>query len=612
MSLHFTKPNKKDYIILGASFVFSLLCGIFSPGGRHLSYFLTALPWSLASAYSLVFCFKKCRQDRHWIWRIALTLILNIATVSLLLRNETWPNNHEYVSFNSRTICYAMHYKECDFLPIWGSGESNNMGEPMPLYYHKLFYHISGPIYMFTENIKGAVVGAIIIFNIIGIIGLYKLFRRLKIPVNSAFLLALCLIFQNYVATEIFVRGALAELSAFMVLPWLLWWCLKFLQEEKYDHKLPLILFAVYLGHSIIAFYGVFMLMIFFVIKIISSPEKKQFLQLLKNGAISAIIFGLLLSPIAIIMYKLSEYYDPSTIKFSIRNHYIDFYKYFFDDDYIWRLHYDNYTVQLNILLWLTIIVLSLTLGVKAIQRKIKLIPDYGFIAFSLSFLFFLFLQLRSSIFFYDTVPGADYIQFPWRLLCFIVTIGIVLIGYLVQKTANTTNISTQTLSLTLLIGFCFGFPMYKSTSGFWKWIDEKTYQREAYYGVYGIGEYTPVVEGVDVHADENVFEKLHFMGRLYHQGVVLEIPEAAKASRIPYKQEKLEVEFNIEAQKEMQAIFPVNYSGLEVLIAEYDNGETKKLTAYRNAKDPRIHCKIPEGNYKLVIHLPSYFNLFL
>lgn len=107
--------------------------------------------------------FKKNRSISY-----ILPIIVGISTLMQIILRHGWPLNHEGNSFFLRTIIYADHICAGDYWPIWSSMDNYGLGSPQPLFYHKVFYFISGSIYALTNNIKLSVVISILLFLVIG------------------------------------------------------------------------------------------------------------------------------------------------------------------------------------------------------------------------------------------------------------------------------------------------------------------------------------------------------------------------------------------------------------------------------------------------------------
>ena len=125
-----------------------------SVGTRSTAHFAGASRWKFEAGFALVTL-------------LAITIILSIVG-----RHSGWPNNDEGTTQAFETEIYSAHFRQLDFFPIWSSSDSYGLGSPLPLYYHKAFFMVSGLLYLLLGNIKSALVLGIAIFMVVGVYGM--------------------------------------------------------------------------------------------------------------------------------------------------------------------------------------------------------------------------------------------------------------------------------------------------------------------------------------------------------------------------------------------------------------------------------------------------------
>ncbi len=135
--------------------------------------------------------------------------------------------NDEFASQAFETQIYSAHFRQLDFFPVWSTSGAFGLGSPLPLYYHKAFFVVSGTAYLIPGDIRATLVLSPGAFMVVGVYGMRTALsvittRRMLITVGE-----LGLIFTNYASTDWLVRGDFAEFSAMMPIPWVLWWCHK-------------------------------------------------------------------------------------------------------------------------------------------------------------------------------------------------------------------------------------------------------------------------------------------------------------------------------------------------------------------------------------------------
>ncbi|MGH2571041.1 MAG: hypothetical protein ACRDGR_07440, partial [bacterium] len=225
-------------------------------------------------------------------------------SVAAVVFHEGWPFNHETVTFAFRTHVYASHLAQGDFLPIWSSEDT---------WYHKLFYFASGLLYLATGSMKAALVVAIVLFLLVGCAGLHAAATRLGLRPRDASLLAATLPLQTYTIFDWLVRGAMAELSAAMIAPWLFRALLVLVQEGKVSIGLPVSLAAFALAHSALACFGG--IAVFAAWGIVAfGGDRRAFLAVTGRLAIAGLVVIAVLAPYLFAAWKLRRLYDVSIL----------------------------------------------------------------------------------------------------------------------------------------------------------------------------------------------------------------------------------------------------------------------------------------------------------
>lgn len=139
-------------------------------------------------------------------------LVVGLITLFPLWAYSVWPINHEGLSFFSRLHVYQQHFQAGDFLPIWSSLDNHGFGSPQPLFYHKLFYFVSTAfLYVFSGNLKVALITAVCFFLIVGAWGTRKLVLEIGGSAFAAFCAGLMMLLANYTVTDWLVRGGIGR-----------------------------------------------------------------------------------------------------------------------------------------------------------------------------------------------------------------------------------------------------------------------------------------------------------------------------------------------------------------------------------------------------------------
>lgn len=538
-------------------------------------------------------------NDQLSVFLVGLMLIFSMAVLWPVLINQGWPYNHEWLGWRSRLMCYVFHFKQYDFFPIWSSADAFGLGSPLPLYYHKLFYYLSAIFYFVFNDVKASIITALFIFNFIGVYGLYKAIKLIKVKSWVATIVAICFLFQYYTVTDWFVRGAFAEYSALMLLPLFFIWAFNFLIHQKYSPSIGVLLGIIYHAHSIIAFFLVFLIAITVGLGFIY--RKVSFVNFI-IPAIKSIVYAILI----ILLFNFPilvthHYYDPSYVKFDINYFFKEPLQYLYDTAYVWNKTWEGYTVEFNVFTSLSLIFAFMTIFFhpKKVKNLLKNKPEYVLLIISL--LFYTFLQLKISSVFFNLVPGADYIQFPWRLISFIQTIILLILAVFFNHISQ-----YKLLKYSVFLFFALSmttYPLLKSTGEGWQWFKEKELEAQVNEGVFGVGEYMPIVKGYEQPDSD-------FFGKLVQNGIQVgdSLNKVIKGNTS--NPEELFLEYKVEMLHKDKVIFPVNFSGMELLYLEQ---ACRKYTVptERTADDPRVRAELPKGNYTAVLVLPNTINVF-
>ncbi len=527
-----------------------------------------------------------------------IILFFSLLTLWPIFIKEGWPFNHEWLSWRSRLICYVLHFKQGDIFPIWSSADAFGMGSPLPLYYHKLFYFLSAIIYMLVHNVKASIVISLAIFNFIGVYGVYKSLRLLNIEKYTALFIGLSLLFQYYTITDWFIRGSFAEYSALMLLPWLFYWAFDLLLNSRYSIWLGALFGVLYHAHSIIAYYAIFLIIATQIIGIIYQKVtlKKLFVLNLKIACLVIIIIGAYNFPIIF----TSKYYDPSYIKFDMNNQFRNITEYFLNVNYHWNETWEGYTVEFSPI---AIIFSLLSLFVLLYDKKniIVLLKNKAVYALLLFvFVFYSVLQFPFSILFYNNIPGADFLQFPWRLISFMQISLLFLLGVIFNYLRKYPKL--KYLSIVFFLGLVCTYPIFNKTSGSWQWFNTEQLEAQTNDGVFGIGEYMPVVKGYDKPDSD-------FLKKLAASGIQVKDSTSNIVALPFFNKEELFLNYKVKMFNKDTIILPFNYSGLELLYLTKEDNIKYFLPSYRTDSDPRIKAILPVGSYQLTLVLPNMGN---
>ncbi len=356
------------------------------------------------------------------LFSVAVLLIINA------VGNVYWPHNHEGLTPFIRTSIYVEHLKHGDVFPVWSVRDGDGLGSPLPAYYHKLFYLVSGGVGALGLSVRASVIFAIACFLTLGGIGLYGAARELGLARVASAAGAVMLLVAGYTTTNWLVRGAMAELSSAMLVPWLLLGLLRSTRLGRVSKVLGVSVGLMLAAHSVLAFYGALLsgaiiLWAVLVGRVSLRPG------LFWDSLPALLITALLALPSVGALMIFGGDYELSRINgngmYTPRNQFVALERYFWDTTWSWGRAWDHYTVQIDS----AVLVVALVGFAALIFRRPRMGERrFQWLVVAAIVVACAFLQGPWAVLFYETVPGAGFIQFPWRLLAFI-TPGLILVS---------------------------------------------------------------------------------------------------------------------------------------------------------------------------------------
>lgn len=284
---------------------------------------------------------------------VTLYLACCIFSIQNLSTTDLWPNNHEGNSFFTRTLLYSDHFKQGDFFPIWSGVDNGQFGSPLPALYHKVFYYVSGSIHVITDNVKFSVVLSIVLFMLIGALGTFFLAQSMGLKTFQSVASGIGLIFANYTVTNWLVRGAMAEFSGAMIIPFLLTVFARDLTRGKFRLLTGLVAGSLFLAHSVMAYF-VFLIVTMALILVISFTNyfsKSDLINLFKSMYKPSIGFLMFSLPYLLATFHFSKEYSISRITpegLRPRDQFRPFITYIWDKNYTFGKDFTTLTTQID------------------------------------------------------------------------------------------------------------------------------------------------------------------------------------------------------------------------------------------------------------------------
>ena len=405
------------------------------------------------------------------------------------------------------------------------------------------------------------------------------------------------LISANYTVTDWLVRGALSETSAAMLVPWALIFFQRATQTSKINYQLSFYLTLIFLSHSVICFYLVIFFSLAFTL-LLAMGKLKESIFKPAPIVISILIFLALNSPYLIATYFIADNYDMSRIliEYQPATQFHAMEEYLFSPNFRWgNLGEGNYTVQLD--LPITLILLAM-IGIlifrlpKLKYSELVLSKICILLPLTIIFIFSIFLQTKLSTPFYEYIPGAKYLQFPWRLLSVITPIMIAFACYLPNVLLNKYSANCmQLIAVILMAYFCvsrYSYPAFNELS----YLDHR--------GLFSsYGEYKPLNQA-DVIDSKIILSEAKLMGCDYK-----------RTSNAPG--EVLEQRFTVDCVNNAKIPFPIIKSPLH-RVTSFNKTQNKltQLSCEAGLSRPTLcNLLIQKGESEITIEMPHLGIIF-
>jgi len=348
-----------------------------------------------------------------------LALILSIPTFSTLIRPGFFPMHDDISAMRLLEMdkCVKDGQIPCRWVPDMGFGYGYpqfNYYAPTPYYLMEVF-HLGGLGYL--DSVKA---GFVINF-VLSTLGMYLLGKSLWGRAGG-FISALFYSYLPYRAMDAFARGAVGELYALAILPFVFWSCREVLfGGKKAVLWLALSLAALLTSHNItgmifLPFFVGWAIFLIFTQKLSQLPDFKK--RIIEFG--SGIIWGLGISA----FFVLPAFFERNMVHiktltggyFDYLAHFVSFGQLFFSNYWGYGTSeagpWDEALFTVGIFHW-TIAILAII--VAYILKRRREIPTLLF--WVIAGLVAAFFAHSRSVFLWKAFPFSSFIQFPWRFL---------------------------------------------------------------------------------------------------------------------------------------------------------------------------------------------------
>lgn len=366
------------------------------------------------------------RTSIDWVLLLAAILIAGLAMGRLLIA-DGWPHNHEMLSPFERTEGFRRAFLEGDLWPIWTPFAHNGHGSAWPLFYHRLFTSAAAAISL-VVGVEAAVKLTILAFLIVGAAGMAQCAKALGAGRILQLTAAALFAFSPYAYFDWLIRGATAEFSAFALIPWLLLCLLRILEGRRSGALLGVTLVLLYHAHIVVFLYCALLF-----VPLLPLLRREAVRPALQTLLIASAAVALLCVPHALLVLEIgSEFQLGALSMFKPQNEFVPLRRYVWDQDFAWGRTWRGNSVEIG---WSLLLALVLVTSAAVVWRVYPRTRQAAFLW--LAFLIFIALQLPLAATFYEAVPHAELLQFPWRLIALVLPLTVLLFTLAAQRLAD-------------------------------------------------------------------------------------------------------------------------------------------------------------------------------
>jgi hypothetical protein len=341
-----------------------------------------------------------------------------------------WPDNHDGVACFQKVEIFRRAFAGGNVLPVWTPLAENGYGSPFPFFYHRLFNSLAGAVALGTGSAYMAVKAVVPLLLFAGALGMRRALLAMGLGPFHAVCGALLLVFSNYAYTDWVVRGAFAEFSAFMFVPWLTVAALGVVRgAPRAGWGLGAVLAMIFFAHSMIFVFAFGLVLVAFLAALVlSRGARRPFLDLGQAALVVLPITG----PFVLGIWLFGKDLDLDRLRtgmFSVFRNFAPLGEYLYDPLGGWTSNTAGYSVEIGrgfntlALVAFAAVAAGRARGRLSRVRLEEMRP--GWILALGSGLLYVFLQTPLSAPLYRLVPPTQFLQFPWRLLAFSTPVSI-------------------------------------------------------------------------------------------------------------------------------------------------------------------------------------------
>lgn len=345
----------------------------------------------------------------------------------------------------------------------------NITGYPLFTFYPPLPYLLYIPFYSLNTN-------PFLLIKIMALNGFLLMifaviFLGLSFKINPELILLLIITstFNQYRISQIFLRGAINEFYAsiilFFIITFLISFNRKFLFKKKFIFFFSIINFTLLLTHPLSFILGQFLIITISIL--FNSKHFNQIIWYFKTLILTFIYSSFYLIPFLVKIGKTYNYLSYTGF-FSFDNHFLSFrdfvlfnkFRLFSDKFFIETDGFDNYfSIGFSLLTIIFLILTQRFILKKKISKKIYLLFIFS--------VFFIFLSTEKSEIFWRQIKFLKFFQYPFRFLNLSIVYFVLALTFLFKNKKNISPLISLILIVNALVNVYL--PFFKNKDNFSK-----------------------------------------------------------------------------------------------------------------------------------------------
>lgn len=353
---------------------------------------------------------------------LIFVFLLTLPVFKSIIRPGYFPMHDDFQAIRLLEIdkCIKDGQIPCRWVPDMGFG----YGYPQFNYYAPTPYYIMEVFHLLGFGYLDSVKVFIVIITLLSAIGMF-IFARSLWGNMGGLISSILYIYLPYRAVDIYVRGAIGELAAMAILPFVFWSAREIvLKNKKGIFWLAIFTFLFFTSHNITAFISIPFLLLWFIFLLFFHFSRlpltlNESLKITRNFSIG-FFWGLAMSA----FFILPAWFEKKLVHIeTMTSGYFNYLAHFLDIKQILFSHHwgygssqlgpnDDILLATGLLQWTLPLVALVLLFISKKRKQFQCV----FFLIILGLVALIFTHSKST-FLWNSIPTLAFIQFPWRFL---------------------------------------------------------------------------------------------------------------------------------------------------------------------------------------------------